>query len=133
MPACSDVYNILENSEEDEEEKEEGGEKVKSPVEISVTDTTTREQHTHETNHYVEDSDVKTVQNDQAVLSDEFMGSCAVKQGDHVHNDCGAKSSEVPSSNESVSSPSIINDIKNHNTEASNIGPNNIAEKEQTI
>lgn len=133
MPACSDVYNILENSEEEEEEKEEEAEKVKSPVKISVTDTTMSEQRTHETNHGVEDSDVKIVQNDQAVLSDEFMGSCAVKQGDHVHNDCGAKSSEVSSSSESVTSPNIINDVKNHNTEASSIGPNNIAEKEQTI
>lgn len=127
MQACSDVYNILENSEEEEEEKEEEAEKVKSPVKISVTDTTTSERRTHETNHGVEDSDVKIVQNDQAVLSDEFMGRCAVKQGDHVHNDCGASSSE------SVTSPNIINDVKNHNTEASSIGPNNIAEKEQTI
>lgn len=133
MPACSDVYNILENSEEEEEDKEEREKKVKSPVEISVTDSTTSEQHSHETNHCVKDSNVKIVKNDEAVLSDEFMGSCAVKQGDHVHNDCGAISSEVSSSSESVSSPSIISDVRNHNTEASRIVPNNIAEKEQRI
>lgn len=61
MLVCSDVYNILENSEEEEEEKEEEVEKVKSFVKISVIDTITSERRIYEINYGVEDFDVKIV------------------------------------------------------------------------
>lgn len=58
------------------------------------------------------------------------MGSCVVKQGDYVYNDCGVKFSEVLLFSESVILLNIINDVKNYNIEVSSIGLNNIVEKE---
>lgn len=56
------------------------------------------------------------------------MGSCVVKQGDYVYNDCGVKFSEVLLFSESVILLNIINNVKNYNIEVLSIGLNNIVE-----
>lgn len=111
--ACSDVYNILENEEEDKEDKE----KENCPVAVSVTDLTNSDQNLEGHHNSAKEPCVEQVQKDEARLSDEFQSSCAVKQTERVETNGGigdtintALSSEILPEKEIVSLPSIINE-----------------------
>ncbi|XP_061173508.1 kxDL motif-containing protein 1-like [Saccostrea echinata] len=75
--ACSDVYNILENSEEEEHTE-------KCPVKVCVTDTTKNEKDSEQPQNGANKLKVEHVSKDQTELSEQFQSSCAVNHTDSV-------------------------------------------------
>ena len=119
--ACSDVYNILENTEEEEDIKKE-----KCPMEIRITDTTKSEHLSLDHGNSVNGPLVNDEHKDQAdILNDEFQASCDMRQNDSVGDPVSEKQAlgdtsqlgEIPPSSQSVCPTSKISDLKNHNSE----------------
>ncbi|XP_062621569.1 kxDL motif-containing protein 1-like [Saccostrea cucullata] len=110
--ACSDVYNILENSEEEDHAE-------KCPVKVSVTDTTENKQDSEQLQNGANKLNTEHIPTDQAELSEQFKSNCAVKNTDSVEENGineasinAEQSDEKLLSNETDSSPSIIKELK---------------------